>query len=718
MALTTRGANISEISDEGTALNVEYEPVSIGENTEVKVPVSPKANRTGTVPINYLDTSDDFLTPGQRILSDCEEQNSFNNDNNSNENDDDDVMQDHLAEFNKLSTLVKELPGELFVNRILLDYSQCDVNLERTRAMLFDIVREAEDFPYDRDVDLKRRLTTKSGDSVAVKLANDIHKLLVVIEGADYSELRDMISTGTIRGRQRGRLTSFTRSSSCTGTPSSSNPFGTSEKQPTRGGYGNSTVNLGEQTASDECKVHLKQLNSEVSDLKAEILLMKQRQIAIENSRSDQIKSLKTAVTSINSELNSMVDTLKANTSEINKTLNCMKSEHADNIETLKNKILENGKSLIEVQEQCINAIGAQRAALNMISDSNTLQKASRLPVSNDVEMPVMQTSSFSERLSATLEKQTHVLHVNPTEDSDPMSGAVGAGSPVFTAERMIGQNHIQNTDLIDDWAKHIGTVFSNEPGPGELASTIADVETELSFGNMPIPENHHVSARNSYTDIVQGTTKRKICFADIIADIGTPSSPKVSLKRRSLDDQPISVRITGRNTSSKTRLDDKPKSALTVISTDDAADDEFETFVRRRTKRYYVGGFLPTITESKIESYVTRRGLTVSKVAVFRNKQRKTTVIRLNMVNDSVSRRVLEPGFWPKGVTCRPWLSFSAYRRNNQNTTNTQRSSAIYDRGNKRSENLLTISGSWGNNQCSSWGSDWSDYNPFSALD
>ena len=282
----------------------------------------------------------------------------------------------------------------------------------------------------------------------------------------------------------------------------------------------------------------------------------------------------------------------------------------------------------------------------------------------------------------------------------------------------MIGQNHIQNTDLTDDWAKHIGTVFSNEPGPGELASTVADVETELSFGNMPIPENHHVSARNSYTDIVQGTTKRKICFADIIADIGTPSSPKVSLKRRSLDDQPISVRITGRNASSKTRLDDKPKSALTVISTDDAADDEFETFVRRRTKRYYVGGFLPTITESKIESYVTRRGLTVSKVAVFRNKQRKTTVIRLNMVNDSVSRWVLEPGFWPKGVTCRPWLSFSAYRRNNQNTTNTQHSSAIYDRGNKRSENLLTISGSWGNNQCSSWGSDWSDYNPFSALD
>ena len=41
--------------------------------------------------------------------------------------------------------------------------------------MLFDITREAEDFPFERDVDLKRRLNTKVGDTVAVKLANDIY---------------------------------------------------------------------------------------------------------------------------------------------------------------------------------------------------------------------------------------------------------------------------------------------------------------------------------------------------------------------------------------------------------------------------------------------------------------------------------------------------------------------------------------------------------------
>ena len=54
--------------------------------------------------------------------------------------------------------------------------------------MLFDIAREAEDFPFDRDVVLKRRLNIKVGDTVAVKLANDIYKLLVVIQAIIFGK--------------------------------------------------------------------------------------------------------------------------------------------------------------------------------------------------------------------------------------------------------------------------------------------------------------------------------------------------------------------------------------------------------------------------------------------------------------------------------------------------------------------------------------------------
>ena len=62
---------------------------------------------------------------------------------------------------------------------------------------------------------------------MAVKLANGIHKLLVEIVGSDYSELCDMISTGTSPGRQCGWLLSHTRSLSCSGTSAPSMLIGT-----------------------------------------------------------------------------------------------------------------------------------------------------------------------------------------------------------------------------------------------------------------------------------------------------------------------------------------------------------------------------------------------------------------------------------------------------------------------------------------------------------
>ena len=41
--------------------------------------------------------------------------------------------------------------------------------------------------------------------------------------------------------------------------------------------------------------------------------------------------------------------------------------------------------------------------------------------------------------------------------------------------------------------------------------------------------------------------------------------------------------------------------------------DDDFVVHVRRRTKRFYVGGFLPGITEKKF-NYAARRGVTLTK--------------------------------------------------------------------------------------------------------
>ena len=43
------------------------------------------------------------------------------------------------------------------------------------------------------------------------------------------------------------------------------------------------------------------------------------------------------------------------------------------------------------------------------------------------------------------------------------------------------------------------------------------------------------------------------------------------------------------------------------------------------------------------------------------------TAVARLNIVNSSKASRVLDPDFLPRGISCRPRLSYNVYRQNQQ---------------------------------------------------
>lgn len=101
----------------------------------------------------------------------------------------------------------------------------------------------------------------------------------------------------------------------------------------------------------------------------------------------------------------------------------------------------------------------------------------------------------------------------------------------------------------------------------------------------------------------------------------------------------------------------------VTVRTDEPDSDSDFMTYVRHRAKRFYLGGFKPSITEDKIASYVSIRGSKVSKVTIFRNRKHSTVVIRLNVSEDADS--ILDPYFWPRQVTCRPWITRNQYTRN-----------------------------------------------------
>ena len=86
--------------------------------------------------------------------------------------------------------------------------------------------------------------------------------------------------------------------------------------------------------------------------------------------------------------------------------------------------------------------------------------------------------------------------------------------------------------------------------------------------------------------------------------------------------------------------------------------DGDFVQYVKKTPRRYYLGGFLPSITEDKIARYVNRRGPTVTFVRIWHSKRNKrNVVIRLNIEDNASAALVESPAFWPRGVRCRPWL-------------------------------------------------------------
>ena len=94
----------------------------------------------------------------------------------------------------------------------------------------------------------------------------------------------------------------------------------------------------------------------------------------------------------------------------------------------------------------------------------------------------------------------------------------------------------------------------------------------------------------------------------------------------------------------------------------DDDDDDEDENFqqhikFKKRTKRFFLGGFNTSITEDVISKYVSRRGPVVKWVSIWKSKRDPdNVVIRLN-IEDNANAQLLEgSGFWPRGVRCRQW--------------------------------------------------------------
>ena len=114
----------------------------------------------------------------------------------------------------------------------------------------------------------------------------------------------------------------------------------------------------------------------------------------------------------------------------------------------------------------------------------------------------------------------------------------------------------------------------------------------------------------------------------------------------------------------------------------DNDNDDDFEMHIRRRSQRYYVGGFKPSITEAKLAHFVSSKGVPVTWVSIRRYENQNRAVIRLNVDADK-GHQLLERDFWPRGVTCRPWVTKNQLQKtglSNRNSYNNYPQYEAYD--------------------------------------
>ena len=163
----------------------------------------------------------------------------------------------------------------MFVNRILLNQASCEVKLGEMRSHLFEQMKEDDSFPYGLQCMLTRRVATRNGDTVAVKYAYDIHTLISVLVGGEYSDIRELLSSG--KG-QRSQSSSS---------------------------VANTTMNR-----SSDNSVEIKSLTDSLINLREEFLNLKQKQITIEHVRSEQITQLKSTVSSLKTDLTVLSSTV------------------------------------------------------------------------------------------------------------------------------------------------------------------------------------------------------------------------------------------------------------------------------------------------------------------------------------------------------------------------------------------------------------------------
>lgn len=637
----------------------EFEPVMDSDNTELKVPISPDVSLECTAPtpgqkicamqdISYFSQPSTFDLPCTDTSPQADSQNStliqaaqisptFDDSTlgmmaQSGQHDEllslldmselnstapgtsgiQTAVVDELQELPQLLEFARDLPREKFVNRILLKYEQCEAKLDLFRNHLFNSLKKRDTFPYGTECELKRRLNMRNSDPACVKLAYDVHTLVLVIDGADISSIKDIISLS----RKQSRLSSVPQSAV------KSRPL--------------------HADSSDKCScsTELNCLKDEISNMRADMLLFKQRQAADENHKSSERIRLNTTICTLQDEIATATETLQNSIGSLTERVVNIEHLSHQKIMQCKTFVSNNSKTILDLQ------VSLMRVKTSLESMTNTFNTslANLSGKDSDVLSPctpyVTQTHTQNTDEAALFGRETQPKDKSahkstqtvPAEDKQAQSS-----TPI-----MVSNLH-SNPNVLPAYLANLIDLEDSDTHPATNSTQIVDhstiemcdnTEGNLYFGNAKIPDAPHKGGNSDSGRHEHNRLHRNINFTMIRKDI---------------------------ENSTKRKRQNRSPNLTHSDETNVANVDGFAQYVRKRPRRYFIGGLVPSDTESKVAQYISDQGLKVTKVTIFRKHRdgQSNVFACINVEDDGYTGVMTEdPLFWPRGVTCRPWLT------------------------------------------------------------
>ena len=602
--------------------------------------------------------------------------------------------------YARLQTLFRGLPKEMFINRVLHSVAFSESDLESHRSMLFDLIKECEDFPYGLQAELKRRVHTRNGDTVATKHAQDIYSLMSVLEGGEYSELKDLLARGS-----RGQ-----RPQSQSQTP-----------------YGAGNVTL----TSCDCAVEIKSLVDSLNNVKADVLNVKQGYIATETSRSSQIQSLKSTVIGLKSDLNTLTSTVSKAVTDIVLAAQRIESDKSLGVASLRAELRLLKDSIRDIQDVMdTNTYGASpRNTLTASKSKKTVKKskfaAQRRSLFSNDNMTTQNEKSAQQPAGKETVEQISV-EAAPHVDGNVQSPGItddcnhGVGNRErLTAAPVLPSAHSNAT------TSDLGLGHDAQGAQGFGYDFVGTGSAGPSGGDYPVDDQTkslvNTDGVSRSSTLIGASVGLNANFPELKNHFPQPETQHILYS-----EAVMSPNISGRDTLCTNNVSANRGSSIPVHIAnnspseldafvhrdeyDDENDADFAKYVKKKAKRYYLGGFVSSITWEKIARYVNRRGPSVSFIRIWHSRRNaRNIVIRLNVEDNEFADLVESPTFWPRGVTCRPWRNRNEENRNerNRNRGTTDRSSLYREWVHSYDPRGRQIYGR----------SDIDDYNPYSPL-